>query len=474
MFVLREYQEKGVDACKRVLTSKTPIKRVVVAPTGAGKSLYIGFAAKSVDYPLIVLQPSKELLKQNYKKYVDLGGEASIYCVSAKEFQKNNVPYTNIDDVPVPCQEIGKVTYATIGSIMKDWKKFKDLKVRGIIIDECHINTQNDSQIKKFVKKLKIKNLLGLTATPIYLQNTVNGSTLKLMTRVRTKLFTDIEHVTQIQELVKNKFWSPLVYRVFEENGNILRPNSSGSDFTEKSQKEFFEMNNLDVKVVNVVKKLREQGIRKSILIFAPSIEDAEALKRKIPKSSVVHSKMSPSDREDVINKFRNLEIDVVINVNILSVGFDHPQLDTIITTRPTMSMGIYYQQIGRGVRIHPDKKSCAIIDFSGNYHRFGRIENLNFEFIEGYGWGMFNGDELISDVPIALTHKPTKDSLGLDRDKNGYVKFTFGKYKGKSVFEVGKKDKQYLDWLFSNLDFKDKGEEGLLLKKDIKNYLRL
>jgi len=95
----------------------------------------------------------------------------------------------------IPCQEIGHITYATIGSIMKDWEKFKSLKIKGIIIDEAHIMTQKNSQIKEFIKKVKIKNVLGLTATPIYLANSMEGATLKIMTRVRSKLFSNIKHV---------------------------------------------------------------------------------------------------------------------------------------------------------------------------------------------------------------------------------------------------------------------------------------
>ena len=472
MFKLRGYQDKGVEACKEVLLSKVTTKQVVVAPTGAGKSIYIAYAAKYVDYPLIVLQPSKELLKQNYSKFTQIGEKASIYSVSCKEFQRNRIPYTTIDGKEKPCQEIGHITYATIGSIMKDWEKFKKLGVKGIIIDECHIGTQKNSQIKKFIKKVNIKNVLGLTATPIYLSNTMEGAVLKIITRVRSKLFSDIKHVTQIEELVRNKYWSPLVYRVFEEDGAVLKPNSNGLDFTEQSQKEFYELNNIDKKVKVIVEKLRKQGIRKSILIFVPTIASAEELSVKIKDSRVVHSKMSMKERDEVIEDFRNLKIDVVINVNIMAIGFDHPQLDTIITTRPTMSIGIYYQSLGRGVRIHPTKASCAILDFSGNFQRFGKVEELNFEHIEGYGWGMFKGDILLSDYPMMGINRPTKKSLALFRGKSGFIKFDFGKYKGKTIDEVGREDKGYLVWMYDKFTFR--GEKGRVLKEDIKNYLKL
>lgn len=472
MFTLRNYQDKGVKASIEVLTSKKKTREVVVAPTGAGKSIYIAYTAMAVDYPLIVLQPSKELLKQNYAKFISIGGKASIYSVSAKEFQKNKVAYTRIDGVPVPCEEIGHITYATIGSIMKHLNKFKKLGVKGIIIDECHLNTQGDNDIKRFINAVGIKNVLGLTATPVYLQSTMNGAMLKMVNRTRPKLFSDIRHVTQISELVKNKYWSPLVYRTFDEDGTALKPNTNGSDFTPSSQSEYFKNNNLDKRIVWIVDKLKAQGRRKSILIFVPTIKEANDLQKKIKGSEVVHSKTTDKERERIISEFKKLNILVVINVNILSVGFDHPELDTIITGRPTMSMGIYYQQIGRGVRIHPKKESCAVIDLSGNFERFGKVEELNFENLEGYGWGMFKGDILLSDYPMIAVKRPTKKSLGLSRTASGYVKFDFGKYKDKSIDEVGRTDKGYLAWMYDEFNFR--GKKGEILKEDLKNYLKL
>lgn len=472
MFTLRDYQDKGVEACKNVLLAKKKTKEVVIAPTGAGKSIYIAYAAMAVDYPIIVLQPSKELLKQNYAKFVQVGGEASIYCVSAKEFQKKKIPYTRIDGEPVPCESIGHVTYATIGSISKDWKKFKELGVKGIIIDECHLNTQGSNEIKTFINNVKIKNVLGLTATPVYLQNTAGGSVLKIITRTSPKLFSDIRHVTQISELVKNKYWSPLVYRAFKEDGTALKPNTTGSDFTPSSQSEYYQKNNLSKRITWIVDKIKEQGTRKSILIFVPTIKEANDLKKYIKDAEVVTSDTPMKERERIIADFKSLKLKVVINVNILYVGFDHPQLDFIITARPTMSIGIYYQQIGRGVRIHPEKESCAVVDLSGNFERFGKVEELNFENLEGYGWGMFKGDTLLSDYPMIAVTRPTKKTLGLSRGKSGFVKFDFGKYKGKTIDEVGRFDKQYLAWMYDNFEFY--GEKGRILKQDLRNYLKL
>lgn len=466
MYKPYDYQESGINACVSILTSNTPRKEIVISPTGGGKSLYIAFAASRVDFPLIILQPSKELLEQNYSKYIALGGKAEIYSASLKTLN------------------IGTVTFATIGSIKNKVDELKKLGVKAIIIDEAHLGTKKSSDITKFVKDVGIKNVLGLTATPIYLEGGIAGAELKMMNRVRGSFFKDIAHVTQIKELVDKGFWSKLIYKVEKQNSQYLELNSNGSDYTLESQKHFYRENQLESKIYSHVKDLIKQG-RKSILIFVPSIEEAESLSKEIPGSRYVHSKMKPSERTDVVNKFKTLQIQVVINVNILSVGFDHPQLDAIITARSTNSIAIYYQQIGRGVRIHKDKKDCVIVDLSQNYFKFGLVEDLNFEKIEGWGWGMFTKNILLSNYPMDAKKRPTKESLiqGVEQKRKKIfevksyqqvepVKLWFGKYNGKTLEQVHKENDKYLPWVIDNFDFN--GDKMKNLEKQIKLILNL
>lgn len=464
MYTPRDYQEYGIRACVEILTSKKPRKEIVVSPTAGGKSLYVAFSALAVDYPLIVLQPSKELLIQNYDKFTELGGEAEIYCADLK------------------LRNIGKVTFATIGSIKKEIAKIKELGVKGLIIDEAHLGTKSQSAIRKFIKDVGITNVLGLTATPVYLEGGMNGAELKMINRVRGALFRDIAHVTQIGELVEKKFWSRLLYLEEELDINLLKLNSNGSDYTLESQKKFYEGNFLEKKIISYVDRLNRDG-RKSILIFVPSIEDAESLSNLLPGSKTVHSLTDKKERDQIIKDFKNLKQQVVINVNVLSVGFDHPQLDAIITARATNSIAIYYQQIGRGVRIHPLKKNCRVIDLSGNVKNFGKVELLNFEYIEGWGWGMFTEDKLLSNYPMQAKKRPTKDSLrrGVKKERDKIfrvskeepeIRIWFGKYKDKTLSEIQKENDKYLPWMIDNMNFN--GSKMIKLKKQIEIILKL
>lgn len=496
MFVLRDYQDEGVGSCLKVMNAKRK-KAIVVAPTGAGKSLYIAATVDRVDVPVLILQPSQELLVQNYKKYLAFGGEASIYCSSLKQRSIKKKAYTEINGELKRCDEVSKVTFATIGSVKKELSKLKKLGLKHVIIDEIHLQSKVGSQMRKFLKELKATNVLGLTATPIYLEGGMNGSRLVMINRAKGTMFKEIIHVTQISELVKKKFWTPLTYKIISNDDSGLKLNTSGSDYTEESQKEYYKANDLSGQIVEEVKRLKKEG-RKRILIFVPTIEEAEQLYGKIPNSAIVHSKLSKSERDLMVEGFTNGDIPVAINVNVLATGYDNPEIDAIITGRPTSSVALAYQQLGRGVRLHPEKEDCIIVDFSGNVKRFGRIEELTFEEIPYYGWGMFNGEGyLLSDYPIMTEVKPSKETLikkGKEQEewsrrtaeererihKEELSKsplINFGKHKGKSVKQVLKEDKSYLIWIVEQYkagSWKFYGDSGARLKSAIYRELSL
>lgn len=499
IFKPRDYQIPSIKAAMGVLQDDKE-KSIIVLPTGAGKSWVIAEAAKELvdkKHPVVILQPSQELLKQNFTKFVNCGGNATVCCASLKTFTKDKVPYTSIkvlgEDIDIPCDEVSEVTYATVQTAIKHIDKFRELGVKHIIVDEVHLQSKAGSVMRNFIKELKATHVLGLTATPIYMQGGMYGSRLVMINRSQATMFRRIAHVCQIKELVENGWWTKLKYKVIATDTNDLRFNTSGSDFTIESQKEYYKSNNLRDQIKEEVKKQRKKG-RKRILVFVPDIAEAEALSQIIKGSRVVHSKLSKEERDEVVDGFNDGLIDVVVNVNILATGYDNPLIDAIITARPTGSIAIYYQQIGRGVRIHPEKKNCRITDFSGNVLRFGRVEELTFEEIEHYGWGMFGkGGILLSDYPMSAETRPNKESLikaEIEQQRKEKEKmkeadnpeFRFGKFKGrKFVSIIQSKDKeqfeQWLAWIIDQ-DKKKKwewyGAYGMNLKRVIYAYMKL
>src|SRR5690606_5807003 len=89
--------------------------------------------------------------------------------------------------------------------------------------------------------------------------------------------------------------------------------------------------------------------------------------------------------------------IKTVYNVGVLTEGFDYPELDTVIIARPTASLALYMQMIGRGIRIAIGKEKCAVVDMCGNVQKFGKIEEMRFENDEIEGWVLRNNKQILS-----------------------------------------------------------------------------
>jgi DNA repair protein RadD len=387
---LRDYQKKSADIIVSYLNSeKIPSPKICVYPTASGKSYIIAETAKNLEGRTIVLQPSKELLEQNIGKFKALGGEASIYSASFKK------------------KEISEVTYATIGSIIKEAKNIKDLNFSNLIIDEAdRYSRSKDGLLQKFITASGIKKVIGLTATPFKLTTISdrfdyrnNYSILKMLTKRGTggKFYSDILDIIQIKEIVDKKYWAKLEYDVRQTDTSKLYFNTTGADYNAHSLRDFYFINDIENKIIDDVKNNNFT----SCIIFVPNIEIAERLSVLIPESKYVHSLMPDRERTKIIQEYRDKIIRVIINVNILSVGFDHPEIDLLINARPTPSLAWIYQAFGRGTRIHPNKEKCKIIDYGNNIIKFGELEHLFFEKIKGE-WYLFDKNEnLLTDLDL-------------------------------------------------------------------------
>lgn len=465
-YTLRPRQLEAVNKIDEFIINSKKNHGIFVYPTSFGKSLVISsLASKYPDKYFINVTNSKELLKQNYEKYTSYGFEAQICSASLNS------------------KEVGRVTFATITTLSKFIDFFKDKDVV-IVDDEAQEGSATSSQLHNFVKNLKNYKLVGVTATPFRLSQGMEGTSLKMMNRDRSCIYKTIEDVVQISEVVEQNYWSKLIYDVKDVDEENLKLNTSGTEFTDDSIQKFKEVNDINNRLVEEIKDLISKG-RKSILVSVPFISDAQEISSKLDVCEAVFSGMDTKDRDRIINDFKTLKLKVIVQCKILSVGFDHPQLDAIIMAKPTNSLTFYYQYLGRGVRIHPDKKDCIVVDLSGNYKRFGKIETISIENSElTKGWSVFNDDMLLSNYPLNTNNRPTKKSLlaklqwekSIKESKNNTnetdIKFYFGKYKDKSVAEVMKENKSYLTWLLDQKDFNWYGDNGRKLKQSIQKHL--
>lgn len=449
---LRVYQEIASEICTNFFVKKKPKPSIAILPTAWGKSWLIASIVRNVrklenNTNFLVLSPSVELLNQNLAKLELLGEKASVYSASKG------------------IKEISNITYATLGSIKNLGYKFTEYK---LIIDEADRYSKGSSgMLRKFIKEAKISHTLGLTATAFKLETYggafSNYSVLKMLTSRSKKgvFFKDILHVCQINEMVENRYWTPLVYETYDFNTNELVFNSTKADFTEESIKQAYQTQNIAQKIIDKIKETD----RKSILVFVPSVEEAINLAARIPGAAAVWGNMDKSERADILERFKCLDIRVVINVNVLSVGFDHPELDMIICGRMTASLSWWYQALGRITRIHPDKLNGLVVDFAGNVARFGKIEDLIY-VQETDGWKLYgeNGN-LLTGVPIDEIGKHTKETeikkiiekAEAEAEYNhhkveGIIKF--GRFNGKKVSET---PLWWREWMLKEFKFDSK-----------------
>ena len=154
--------------------------------------------------------------------------------------------------------------------------------------------------------------------------------------------------------------------------------------------------------LVHIVRRLMapKSGIRrKGILVFTRFLKEAKQLTWSIPGAAIVSGDTPKAERERILEAFKRGEIPVVANVGVLTTGFDYPELDTVVMARPTMSLALYYQIVGRCIRPHPSKESAWFVDLCGNIKRFGEVKDLRLENGGNGKWAVYSNGKQLTNV---------------------------------------------------------------------------
>ena len=366
--MLRPYQQEAFEAIQKDL--HVPGNSIVRMPTASGKSHAIAHTATLVEHVLI-LQPTQELLAQNMEKLSAIVGQDEIGIYSAS-FNK---------------KEIKKFTFATIQSVYKKADEFKHIKL--VVVDECHMISirSASSMYMDFFNAIGNPKVIGTTATPFRLELGYNFKTadalqitmLKLINRARHKdakemfwkrIIFDVSH----KYLLEHGYLSPLEY--------IDKPllpyesipvNISRSDYNLEGF-----ANAIVGQQANILSTIAEaQNRYTAVLVFCSTVEQAEGLSKIIVGSKTVFGNTPTKERKQIIADFKSGKVKTVFNVGALVAGFDFPELDCVILLRPTRSLVLYNQIVGRLVRIAPGKSCGTLIDFTGTYKALGRIETF-------------------------------------------------------------------------------------------------
>lgn len=360
MYKLRSYQTEAVEATlAHFRTEKSPA--VITLPTGAGKSLVIAELARIALGRVLILAHVRELVEQNHLKYISFGIEAGIFSAGL-----------NRKDI------IQKVIFGSIQSIARASEEFfQDFSL--IVIDECHrVSTEGETQYFQVIEKLQKANpdicILGLTATPyrlgfgwIYEYNVPKKRRVTEQNRFFKKCIFDIS----TRSMIKNNYLTPPV--------KIDSPIASYDFSSLKLQNSHYVISQIEallkdqrritpIIIKNIVELSKD---RQGVMIFTSSVNHAKEIMQSLPPyvSALVVGETADHDRDEIIQAFKEKKLKFLVNVSVLTTGFDAPHVDVIAILRPTESASLYQQIIGRGLRLSPGKSNCLILDYTGQNH---------------------------------------------------------------------------------------------------------
>jgi len=365
MLDLRPYQRAAIDGLYEYWATKKGDNPLIVAPTGSGKSLIIAHLVKdAMSFPgtrVLMLTHVKELLEQNATELLNLypGADVGFYSASLKKKALHHA-----------------ITFAGIQSIHKrafDMVPPPDL----VIVDECHLIPRTDStRYNRFLSDLKRCNpavkIVGLTATPYRLDS-------GWLHKGEGAIFDGIAYDIPVADLMEQGFLAPVVSKAGARKIDLSEVGHRGGEFIESDLARAASDPEL---VRETVAEIVKYGAdRKAWLIFSCGVDHANMLREEFEalgvEAHVVTGEDGMVERADKIERFRRGEYKCLINVNVLTTGFNVPHVDLVALVRATESAGLYVQIIGRGTRIAPGKTDCLVLDYGDNVMRHGFIDKV-------------------------------------------------------------------------------------------------
>ncbi len=366
MYTLRPYQAESVKAVIHYFRHHHS-PAVIVLPTGAGKSLVIAELARLAKGKVLVLAHVKELVEQNHAKYEGYS-------------TPENPIHGSIFSAGLGRKETEQsVVFASVQSVVRNLDAFAD-QFSLLVIDECHrVPDDSNSSYRKVISHLQSVNpgikVLGLTATPYRLgmgwiyQYHTRGKRGQVKSE-QARFFRDCIFELPIQYLLDEGFLTPanlIDAPVLSYDFSHLKPALAGRYKEAELDLVIEQSKRATPQIVAQIIELSQA--RQGVMIFAATVRHAQEILSLLPQpqSALVIGDTHQVERDRIINDFKAKQIKFLVNVSVLTTGFDAPHVDLIAILRPTESVSLYQQIVGRGLRLAPDKKECLVLDYAGN-----------------------------------------------------------------------------------------------------------
>jgi len=362
--MLRDYQQKAIDDLYKWFSDGNQGNPCMVLPTGSGKSHIVAALCKDAlqNWPetqILMLTHVKELIEQNAEKMRQHwpGAPMGIYSASLGKRQLGEpITFAGIQSVSKKSQEIGHIDLC--------------------IIDECHLVSHKDEGgYRKLLKDLLKINpslrVIGLTATPFRLGH-------GLITD-KPALFDALLYSVGIEELLFKGHLAPLQSKLTKAKLDTTGVHKRGGEFIESELQAAVDNEDQNHAVVREVINL--SGERKAWLFFCTGVDHAQHIAQTLRDQGIaadcVTGETPKKERAQMLADFKAGKLRALTNANVLTTGFDYPDIDLIAMLRPTMSPSLYVQMAGRGLRPKSHTDHCLVLDFAGVVSTHGPITNV-------------------------------------------------------------------------------------------------
>ena len=363
MLVLRPYQEQAKAAVYEHLRTRDDNPCAVV-PTAGGKTPIMASICKDSvvqwNGRVLILAHVKELLQQTADKLNTVCPEVAFGVYSAGLKRRDTTH-------PV-----------IVAGIQSVYRRACELDAFNLVmVDEAHlIPPEGDGMYRQFLADAKVVNpnlrIVGFTATPFRMKTgpicTPDGFLNHICVEVG------------VRELIRDGFLCPLITKAGQTKADTSGLHIRGGEFMADEVENLMDQENLVRAACGEIVEQTQQ--RKACLVFASGIRHGEHILRVMADEHGIDCGFVTGDtpakvRDTILDRFRAGDLKYLVNVNVLTTGFDAPHIDCVSLVRPTMSPGLYYQMVGRGFRLHPGKENCLVLDFGGNVLRHGPVDQV-------------------------------------------------------------------------------------------------
>lgn len=363
MIQLRPYQQAAIDAILSYWQAGGGNPLVDLA-TGTGKSLVIAKLTQDLlrEFPtmrVLMLVHVRELVEQNFQALLRVWPDAPIGLYSAG-LGKRDAHH--------------RITFASIQSV---YKKAKVLGRRDLIlIDEAHlVPMHSEGMYRTLLDGLYAirpdARVAGFTATPYRLDS-------GRLTDGNTRLFDDVVFTYGIGDGIADGYLSPLISKASATEVDVSNVTRRGGEFVAG------ELETAAQRITKeaVAEMIRYGEGRRSWLVFCSGVRHAEDVRNVMRAAGIpaemVSGETPLGERDRIIRQFKAGQIRCLTNAQVLTTGFDAPQVDMVAMLRPTLSTSLYVQIVGRGTRLAQGKENCLVLDFAGNIRRHGPVDAVS------------------------------------------------------------------------------------------------